>query len=72
MDEKEQNLYCMAQHLQTFVEDAKYERVSDFGKPCVTCKYVRECESNFFSNSKTLTELTGIRFNPSMKRRIKE
>lgn len=56
-----QDLYCMAQHLQSFVEDAKHERVADFGKPCATCKFHEKCDFDFYKKSDVLTKLTGIR-----------
>lgn len=56
-----QDLYCMAKHLQSFVEDSKYDRVADFGKPCATCKFFEGCDLDFYKKSDSLTELTGIR-----------
>lgn len=56
------DLYCMAWHLQSFLEDAKNDAIADFGKPCETCKYARRCDFDFYSKTAELTKLTGVRF----------
>lgn len=66
-DTVNQDLYCMAQHLQSFLDDAYHLRVADFGFPCATCKFLKDCDLDFYKKAKTLTELTGIEFNPFRK-----
>lgn len=66
----DENLFCMAQHLRSFVEDSKHHRIADFGRPCATCEIRRNCDFDFYRKSDTLTELTGIRISP-LKRKAK-
>lgn len=70
--EVNRNIYCMAQHLQSFVEDAKYDRIADFGRPCASCKYLDGCDLDFYSKSKTLTKITSIRFSPLASKKVRE
>lgn len=67
-DDINQDLYCVAQHLQSLVEYSKYDQVADRARACNTCKYVNECDSIFFVRARTLTALTGIRFSALVKR----
>lgn len=67
-EEINMDLYCMAQHLYSFVEDAKYNQVANFAKPCTTCKYSNRCNLDFWRKSRTLAALTGIRFSALVKR----
>lgn len=52
----------MAQHLKTFLEDFKRGDKTVGAKACETCKYANGCDLDFYSKTKTLTELTGITF----------
>lgn len=52
---------CMAQHLKIFHEQSKEERTADFGEPCKTCCYAKECDFNWLSVMKPLLNLSEVR-----------
>lgn len=39
----EEELYCLAQHYNSFLEQAKREEKTNWGEPCEICKYGIEC-----------------------------
>lgn len=64
-EEEQKDLFCMAWHLQSLIEDAKYHKTASFGKPCSTCKFMingKDCDLDFYGKSNVLTELTGVKF----------
>ncbi|QAT40872.1 hypothetical protein [Clostridium sp. JN-9] len=68
VQEQRNDLYCIAWHLQSFIEDAKTESIANFSKPCETCKYSRQCDFDFYSKTGGLTKLTGVKFPAFSKR----
>ena len=42
----EEDLYCLAQHYNSFLEQAKRKEKANWGEPCEICKYgiERYCE----------------------------
>lgn len=39
----EEELYCLAQHYNSFLEQAKRKEKANWGEPCEICKYGIEC-----------------------------
>jgi hypothetical protein len=68
VQEQPKNLYCMAWHLQSLIEDVKNESITNFSKPCETCKYLKKCDFDFYSKTEELTKLTGVRFSALIKK----
>lgn len=70
----EKSWYCTAKHFKSLLEDAKYCRIADFGKPCQDCKYnfglngKLRCDMDYaYERFRVLTIATGIHFSPLSK-----
>lgn len=51
---------CMVQNFKTFFEQAAAEVVADFGEPCATCPYARNCDFNWLSIMQPLFSKSAI------------
>lgn len=60
----EQDYYCVAKHLKSFLEDADKEQIADIRKPCCDCKYILSVSCNLVADAKfaSLSDMTGIDF----------
>lgn len=61
------DMYCVAWHLRSFIEDAKQEVIANFAKPCETCKYNTECDYDYYRRVERLVELTGVKISPARR-----
>lgn len=64
MDLSEKDLYCIARHIQGFVEDCKNAAVADFGRPCEECKYNDCCDFDVWPTFGRLSVLTNVEISP--------
>lgn len=71
--EIEKDWYCTAKHLHSLLEDAKYERLANIGRPCSDCKYNiggLNCDMHFaYLRFQRLGNVTGIVFDSQKKNR---
>ncbi len=58
---RELNLHCISQHFMTFYDQAREERVADFGEPCANCINVSSCDMDWFSKVKPIIDKTNLK-----------
>ena len=58
------DLVCIAQHIQSFVEQCKHDKPADFADPCTTCRYNLDCDFDAYGYFKELSSETGVQITP--------
>lgn len=48
-DMEQKVIDCMVQHIKTFHTQAGDEVIADYGEPCQTCPYIKECNYDWLS-----------------------
>lgn len=62
----DKDLYCIARHVNQYVEDSKAGREADAVQPCVSCKHAMNstCPCDPWPSFIKLRKLTGVNITP--------